>query len=42
MVRFMIFMPNAQDLRCAAGWRADCSAVGMTAKAIRSMLRIGV
>jgi hypothetical protein len=29
-------MPNAQDLRCAAGWRAGCSAVGMPAKAIRS------
>jgi len=27
---------NAQDLRCAAGWRAGCSAVGMTAQAIRS------
>ena len=30
------FLPNDQDLRCAAGWRAGCSAVGMTAKAIRS------
>ena len=29
-------MPNAQDLRRAAGWRAGCSAVGMTDKAIRS------
>ena len=29
-------MPNAQDLRCAAGWRAGCSAGGMPAKAIRS------
>jgi len=29
-------MANDQDLRCAAGWRAGCPAVGMTAKAIRS------
>ena len=29
-------MPNAQDLRRAAGWRAGCSAGGMTDKAIRS------
>jgi len=31
-----MILPNAQDLRCAAGWRAGCSAVGMPAKAIRS------
>jgi hypothetical protein len=27
---------DAQYLRRAAGWRAGCSAVGMTAKAVRS------
>jgi len=34
--------PNAQDLRCAAGWRASCSAGGMTDKAIRSGRLFGV
>jgi hypothetical protein len=29
-------LPNAQDLRCAADWRAGCPAIGMTDKAIRS------
>jgi hypothetical protein len=32
----IILVANAQDLRCAAGWRAGCFAGGMTAKAIRS------
>ena len=31
-----MILPNVQDLRRAAGWRAGCSAVGMTAKAVRS------
>ena len=34
--RVIILVPNAQDLRRPAGWRAGCSAVGMPAKAIRS------
>ena len=31
---FMMIAPNPQDLRCAAGWRAGYSAVGMTAKRV--------